>query len=440
MANHKTYYLDPSYWRVSAGSLETEGVFYDPTGAFVFNPTTLNNAGFTKSSILTKAQLDTYHQQWQPPTLSIPNASDFALSNWTAKGWGNAITEILVNYNQFITANFATTAITLEVNPANYTQSTLVVYGTISGTLYFLPVCYFGETGSIARIVGSVNLSPQPESIFAGSIFFGTTTVQDQNNTALDGIPVIVETNTGTVFGDTTRTNANGVAKVLCTAPNTADTYTIQSETQTSTTVTSSTQSYVVNIGATLQTGTESFQNTTGLTQQISNSGDDSFYQLPTLPFSWYFFGTNYASSAYIGSNTYITFGFGSSIYYSLSATNPGRGILVGAADNSWQRVWHGTQTRSERNVFVIRYEGNGSTSGIVGSPGIVLQFTFFEGQKLNINVGVHNRIGGQTGISDGSSYNYSGTWNLNQNTTYALRSDPDGNNWTVYPGQYFSY
>jgi hypothetical protein len=188
--------------------------------------------------------------------------------------------------------------------------------------------------------------------------------------------------------------------------------------------------------GLNLITGYEGLLGSTGLTQIVFNSEDDSFRELDDLPFDFYFFGTNYKNSIYMGSNTYFTFGFGSGNFSGLSASNPGRAIHIGSADNSWQRVWAGFVEINGSQGYRIRYEGTNSTVGTPGSPNIVIETTFFEGQKINVTLGVHARTNGQAGITDGSSYQP--TFTLTQNTSYAMFSDATGNNWVVEQGKYF--
>jgi hypothetical protein len=174
-----------------------------------------------------------------------------------------------------------------------------------------------------------------------------------------------------------------------------------------------------------------------GWTGLQDGSVDDSFVSgtIPTFTIT----STNY-TTAYIGSNSYITFGSGSSAYSGLSGSNPGfNKIHIGAADNSYQRV-----SRFEGVDFSrFRFEGTASTSGTPGSPNIVWEATFFN-QTLTGNVpaveilvGTHARLAGQVGIASTSAY-YT-TFTLSQNQSYVLIGDATGTAWTVYTGYYFS-
>lgn len=124
------------------------------------------------------------------------------------------------------------------------------------------------------------------------------------------------------------------------------------------------------------------------------------------LTFPTSFNGTSY-NSVYIGSNTYITFGGGSSAYSGLSASNPALpGVHMCAADNSYQKVLYKTNTSVSPNTLTVRYEGNNSTSGTVGSPGIVYEATFYANQSyFDVLIGTNNRCtAGTRLITNGST------------------------------------
>ena len=175
-----------------------------------------------------------------------------------------------------------------------------------------------------------------------------------------------------------------------------------------------------------------------GWTGLQDGSIDDSFVTvtIPTFTIN----STAY-TTAYVGSNTYITFGNGSTNYSSLSSSNPSLNkIHMGAADNSYQRV---STVSSGTDYTRIRYEGNGSTSGTVGSPGIVYEATFFNTSKTGGNptvevlFGNHNRTTGQAGIANTSSY-YA-TYSQAANQSYVFVGNSTGTSWTIYTGYYMA-
>jgi|GEM_PF-3863042 len=128
---------------------------------------------------------------------------------------------------------------------------------------------------------------------------------------------------------------------------------------------------------------------TSGWTTHINASVDDSFVQIP-LGFNTSFNGSTY-SSAFISSNTYITFGSGSGNYSGLSASNPAiPGVHMCAADNSYQKVF---SKLDSSGVYRVRYEGNAGTSGTVGFPGIIYEAVFYQNQSyFDVHIGIQNR------------------------------------------------
>ena len=178
-----------------------------------------------------------------------------------------------------------------------------------------------------------------------------------------------------------------------------------------------------------------------GYTYNQNASMDDSFYSV-NIGFTFYIYGSG-SSTLCVGSNTYITLGSGSSMYGGLSlgpAAAPNIPALhLGSADNSYQRGW--SKIYSDR--VIIRYEGNGITSGTPGSPGIVYEATFYKSngsnQYIQVNIGNHNKTSGvfglTSGASSGASYLNFGT--VSPNLSFYVVTDATGNNPVYHPGVY---
>jgi hypothetical protein len=178
----------------------------------------------------------------------------------------------------------------------------------------------------------------------------------------------------------------------------------------------------------------------TGWTSLIGSSADDANLQIFTLPFNFYINNTAF-TAIFLGSNSYITFGSGSNLYSGLNASNPPiPKMMFGAADNSWQRV---STFVSGTDYARVRYEGNGSTSGLPGSPGIVAEITVFNPNKFSGNnviemlVGVHNRTGGVSNISNDSTAYV--TYTISANQSYVFVGNSAGTSWTLNTGSYVS-
>ena len=154
---------------------------------------------------------------------------------------------------------------------------------------------------------------------------------------------------------------------------------------------------------------------TTGWTQTWSSSADDSNHK---ISFGWNTsFNTSNYDGVYVGSNTYLTFGSGSSLYSGLSASVPAiPGVHMCAADNSYQRVYY---KLDDANTMRIRYEGNNSTSGTVGSPTIVYEAVFYKNQSyFDLHMGSNSRCGGDTTaptISNVSSDKANGSYRVGE-------------------------
>lgn len=174
-----------------------------------------------------------------------------------------------------------------------------------------------------------------------------------------------------------------------------------------------------------------------GWTGLQNYSVDDESIQI-ALPFTFSFNNTGY-TTVFIGSNGYLTFGSGSSVYSSLSASNPAiPKLMFGAADNSYQRI---SSFTSGTDYVSIRYEGNASTNGLVGSPGIVAEITLYNPSKFLYNnviemlVGNNNRTDGVSNISNASTA-YA-TYTFSANTSYVFTGNSTGTSWTVNTGSY---
>ena len=159
------------------------------------------------------------------------------------------------------------------------------------------------------------------------------------------------------------------------------------------------------NTGNSFVTSTQ-YDARSGWTVPISVSQDDNFSQI-TFPagFTTTFNLVSY-SSVFIGSNTYITFGNGSSAYASLSASNPPfPGVHMCAKDNSWQlMMW---KLENGDNNLRIRYEGNNTTSGTPRSPTIVYEAVFYRNSSFfDLAMGPNSSCpNGTVGATNGTSF-----------------------------------
>lgn len=168
-------------------------------------------------------------------------------------------------------------------------------------------------------------------------------------------------------------------------------------------------------------------------------SVDDGFREVSGFPFTFKYAGSSY-TNVFIGSNSYLTYGAGSTVFNLLSATNPSvNKIFIGSGDNSFQRVSHFISSDYVR----IRSEGNGATSGTIGNPGIVFEATLFNPTKTNGNnvveilVGKHNRTAGLFGAANATTFLAQSTISANQ--SYVFVGNDTGTAFTIYSGHYMA-
>ncbi len=156
----------------------------------------------------------------------------------------------------------------------------------------------------------------------------------------------------------------------------------IDTSTTNSTSVTSISANFVGPSSATLSPST-------GWTQTVSSNFDDANHKI-TFGFNTSFNGNSF-DGVFVSSNTYLTFGTGSSSYSGLSASNPAiRGVHMCADDNSYQKVFYKLDSAG---VMRVRYEGHNSTSGTVGSPTIVYEAVFYSGESyFDLYMGSNSR------------------------------------------------
>jgi hypothetical protein len=146
---------------------------------------------------------------------------------------------------------------------------------------------------------------------------------------------------------------------------------------------------------ATVTSITPSLGSTAGLTvvtTPTSGNSDDGFWNI-SLPFTVNFLGGP-RTTVFPGTNFYLTFGSGSTVWSGVSVSNPNLPkIMWCARDNSVQRIYHGVAGTAPNRTYRIRMEGNASTSGTLGSPGMVCEYTFYEAtpSQIDLQVGVNN-------------------------------------------------
>jgi hypothetical protein len=243
---------------------------------------------------------------------------------------------------------------------------------------------------------------------------------------------------------------ANGIAEssVFTLSVRTGSTSGTIIATSSNITVTDSTATYAVASGNAVPklgaSSTTPWPPTTGgtWTSLQRASSDDASVNVP-FPFTWTFNNTGY-TSCYVGSNSYITFGSGSSLYSGLSASNPARDkFMMNAGDRSYQSVAY----ISTANYVRIRYEGTGNAAGAaVGASTSIYEAVFlnpsnFGGVPLvEFRFGAWANTGGVTGIySSSAALTKTGTFSPAANTSVVLYGNSTGITWTANANSYLT-
>jgi hypothetical protein len=124
----------------------------------------------------------------------------------------------------------------------------------------------------------------------------------------------------------------------------------------------------------------------TASTTPTSGNNDDGFWTL-TLPFNITYLGTSY-NTIYVGTNHYLTFTAGATNYTGLGPSTPNvPKIMWCCGDNSVQRIYYGVEGTSPSRRYRIRVEGSTGTSGTLGAPTMINEYTFYEAIPTQIDL-----------------------------------------------------
>jgi len=179
----------------------------------------------------------------------------------------------------------------------------------------------------------------------------------------------------------------------------------------------------------------------TGWTSLQNASVDDANVTVP-FNFSDWILNSQRYSSAFVGSNLYITFGSGATVFSGLSSSNPALNkLMIGSADYSYQRVAYKTFS----DATIIRFEGYNTAGGVFpGNSNIIYECLFVSPFRYSTKRSVICLMMGNAantgstlfGIANTSTFYASGT--LAQNVSYVFEATNDsGTAWTLNTGSY---
>jgi hypothetical protein len=136
--------------------------------------------------------------------------------------------------------------------------------------------------------------------------------------------------------------------------------------------------------------GTQTIGDTTNMTASVTpttGNNDDGYWQI-SLPFSITYLSESH-NTIFMGTNSYLTFGGGSSSYSGIDINTPAfPKIMVGGGDRSCQRIFYGTTGVSGNRIFTLIYEGHTTyQGGVLGSPTIRYEYKFYEATPTQIDL-----------------------------------------------------
>lgn len=178
-----------------------------------------------------------------------------------------------------------------------------------------------------------------------------------------------------------------------------------------------------------------------GQTSLVNAYADDAFTTV-NLPFTFTINNTGY-NICYPGSNFYITFGSGSTVYTPINNTSPALNKFhLGAADWSWYNVGY----KSNGSYWItIRCEGYSSSGG--GSPlNMIYEFTFINPANMSsgfatceVRFGTLFSAAGVFGVANTASYYATDAVAANSSWVFEA-TNAAGTAWTLTKNRYVNF
>jgi len=188
----------------------------------------------------------------------------------------------------------------------------------------------------------------------------------------------------------------------------------------------------------------------TGMTQPAGIAGQDDAFAYVPLPFEFRIFGTNYsnanpvaAPAFYWNTNNVLGFGTGISNNPIVWVATSGTGILLGNADRRTNTFYYsGLQTSGTTNYMnMVLFAQNVWNDGVANV--IQYQIRFFRSpnfQYVELRINGFGATQGTWNITNGTAFqNTFGAYTASAGTSWVLRSDLNGSNWTFFNNYYIN-
>jgi hypothetical protein len=178
---------------------------------------------------------------------------------------------------------------------------------------------------------------------------------------------------------------------------------------------------------------------TTGMTVLSGVSGQDDTFAYITLPFDFFFFGTNYgnnASNFYWNTNNVIGFGAGNGTI--TWASNTGRGVLIGNTDRRTNTFYYSPMLTASNYNYInyVLFAQNIYNDNVPNA--IQWQIRMFRSvtiQYIEVRASTAPATGGVWNITNSTIFQntYGGFTNVGAGTSFVLQSDGNGSNWQFF-------
>lgn len=179
----------------------------------------------------------------------------------------------------------------------------------------------------------------------------------------------------------------------------------------------------------------------TGLTTLTAVSGQDDTFAYFTVPFDFFFFGTNYGNGNNTGIywNTNNVIGFGAGIGTITWAANTGRGILIGNVDRRTNTfAFQATASTAQGFSYTnnVLFAQNIYNDGVPNA--LQWQIRLFRSptiQYVEVRASTAPATGGAWNITNGTTFQntYGAFTNVTAGSSFVLQSDGNGNNWQFF-------
>jgi hypothetical protein len=183
------------------------------------------------------------------------------------------------------------------------------------------------------------------------------------------------------------------------------------------------------NITSDLPPNQNSLDSLVTLPQTRSTALDNGADAIPAMGFPFYVNGIDHSADSWLGSNSYVTFGYSSDAFSGFAANFPGAGIFVSADDRNISAAYMGTVEFANTSGFRIAYRG---TQSPISNVPLAWDLTFYPNQTMILVTGAAGDFTGSgvSGLSDGT--NWLEFLTLSPSTVYVFTGNANGTVWTV--------